>query len=710
MVVYYRYSNHTDYLKAQIVGFDDAIAGEVPIAVVHCPNGLRPDGPHIQKIVRELLGPASVPEKFLTLYDLKMESFPLTTSGKIQKHELKKLVAWHFESNKRMYDQDQFPDHSGSSGLPMKPAMLETLKDLLGHDSWDGSLGYQPLPRILDSLSMMKFASAVRIKHDVEVSMVDMNLSQNLDDLASRAKRNNRRPCLSSDMSKDGPPEPGDLIYEEERGRTRLCAEPTLQKLGLTWDADVQEVFPIVGTSVWVWMKEFPFRHKWTLATHLSSYEEVRHAVEISLCHWPVLRCIAVGYNDKVRLLVALRAHKRYFDLAISSIPQVESREALEDIGIPAVHTGDSFPEGLLFQVRIAKMADTGTFSLLVASNHAAYDNISIHSWAEDLERILNGDIVMVRTPYKLFVDAYYTYQDSLLANQAREYHRQKFEQNGINRKALWPAGDNLVAKTLASLSTNPEKPNNDPNLGDRQLLADGAGILEQTLHCPNLMKPRCAKGLSPAIVAKMAISLFNSCMTGQPHAILTMLVAGRTWPFMNSSIAEHLPSSYDIAGPTLASVAEVITLGPQAEEEVGQLYTRMEAEQKQFSRYQHLPQSMLPQLNEDSRGMIMEAMRQIFNWIPGHRGKEASASSGLRVIGIPGQDNIPPVGVVWMCRLIDLETLSVRLRWNARLFSDEVADKFVKRVLHIVEYICEPENWEERIEKLYLKVSAGDN
>ena len=695
-----------------MVGVDDRIAGEVPVAVVRCPSGLRPDATQIQKFVREGLGPASVPERFLSLHDLSLEFFPSTTSGKTQKHEIKKLVTWHLENKKQVYNQHKSLPHSGSLSLSMKSAMLETLQDLLGHDSQDRSLEHEPLPRILDSLSMMKFASTLRIKHKMEISMADMNLSKDLEDLVSRAKLNNKSgPYLSADMS--NPPKHVDMIYEEERGQTKSCAEPTLQKLGLNWDADVQEVYPIVGTSVWSWMKEVPFGHKWTLATLSSSYDEVRHAVEISLCQWPVLRSVVVGYSEKVRLLVALRAHEPYFDLAITSLPQVESRDALGDIDTPATQANGSLPEGLLFHVGIAKIEKTGTFSLLIAANHAAYDNISIHSWAEDLQRIMTGDTMVVRTPFKSFVDAYYAYQDSLPAKQARDYHRQQFEQTRIAPKALWPAGDGLIAKALAALSTStstsPEKPvvpNSDPSLGDRW---HGAGILEQTLHCPNMTKTRFSQDLSPAIIAKMAISLFNSCMTGQPHAILTMLMAGRQWPFMSSSIADHLPSPYDIAGPTLASVVDVIRVDPEAQEEVGQLYTRMEAEQKQFSRYQHIPRSMLPQLNDDSHGMRMEAMRQVFNWIPGRHGKEVNASSGLHAVGIPGHDNIPPAGVVWICKLLDSETLSVRLRWNSRLFSEEEAAKYVERVLQIVEWISEPENWQEKIEKLYVKLTAGN-
>ena len=158
-----------------------------------------------------------------------------------------------------------------------------------------------------------------------------------------------------------------------------------------------------------------------------------------------------------------------------------------------------------------------------------------------------------------------------------------------------------------------------------------------------------------------------------------------------------------------MASVVDVIRVDRQAQEEVGQLYTRMEAEQKQLNRYQHIPWSTLPELNDDGRALRMEALRQVFNWIPGRHSQEVNGLSGLHAVGIPGHDNDPPAGVVWICMLVDSETLSVRLRWNSRLFSEEEAAVIVERVLHLVEQICEPENWQKQFEELYPKITAGD-
>lgn len=674
----------------QVIGISDVVAGEVPVAVVRAPNGLRPDGMQLQEFVRERLGTAAVPERFLTLGDLGLKSFPSTTSGKIQKHELRKLVNTYLETIGRQCSQGQ---HVCSTSLNIRGAMVETLGDLLGHESKDLWLEDRPLSTILDSLSMLKFASILRSKHEIYLSVADMTLSLALEDLASRARRDGtsiRHP--SAVPSKEGPPEHEDLPYEEESDRTRSHVEPILQRLGLDWSTDVQQVYPIVGTSTWYFMKEVPFQHKWTVATSLTSYDQIRQVVETSLSQWPILRAIAVEHSKEVRLLVALRAQESYFNLAISDLPEVEENDALGDADLPVTHLKGSLPEGLLFRVGIAKMGKTGTFSLLITANHIVYDALSMQSWEEDLQRIIDGHGVVVRTPFELFANAYYLYQDSIPAKSARDYHKQLLQQKGIILKALWPAGDDLIAN-------RPNMARNSTEQSDDLRPKYGAGIMERTVHCPNMRKMRASQTLSPVVLAKMAIGLFNTSMSKQPYAIFTTLMAGRAWPFMSSSLAQHLPNPIDIAGPTMTSVADVLRFDQQ--EEIGQLYQRMEAEQQLSSRYQHVSPSMLSTLDVDSQGLRLHAMRQIFNWIPGRHGKEVSASRLLQPVGAPGDNNDPPPGVAWTCRPVDSETLSFRLRWNLELFPEEEVVGILNHVRSIFEWISDPDNWEKRIEEM---------
>lgn len=174
------------------------------------------------------------------------------TSGKIQKHGLKKSIAWHFESKRPEHSQNKSLHNSESSSSSTKAAMLEALDDILGPYSQNASLQHQPISRILDGLSLMKFANFISLKKNSKLPWPNMTLSKDLDDLASRAKRKEVGGSnLRAGLSKDSPPEHVELIYEEKSGRTKSCTEPILQRLGLNWQTDVQEVYPIAGTPVW---------------------------------------------------------------------------------------------------------------------------------------------------------------------------------------------------------------------------------------------------------------------------------------------------------------------------------------------------------------------------------------------------------------------------------------------------------------------------
>ena len=685
----------------QVVGLTDEIAGEVPVAIMRIPSGLRPDVVQIQRLVRERLGMAAVPERILTLEDLDLKAFPLTLSGKIEKVKLKKSVMLYLDTSGQKRILGNTPQHSGPLNEWVKTAMLEELGNILGHESQDPSLGNQPLSRTLDSLSMMKFASMLKIKHGIDVSIAEMTLSSSVDDLASRRTQSvgHERVHLVA-LARNGPPDHEELVFEEQSGCTRSCVEPVLQSLGLSWSKDVEEVYPIAGTAVWIAMKETPFYHKWTMATPLSSYHQVRHAIETSLLQWPVLRAVAAEYSENLRLLVALKAQKSYFDLAISEILEFESTEALGHALPPPYHLRGSLAEGLLFRVGVARIKDTGTLSLVIVANHAVYDAISIQSWAEDLQRILNDHGVVNRIPFKLFVDSYYLYQHSPLAKRATEHQKQLLQQKGPISDALWPAGHDLVTSGPSMAESGAGRPtaaNDDPGSEISPPLQQGAGILLRTVHCPNMTKPRFLQALSPVILAKMTIILLNSHLTKQPYAILTVLMAGRTWPFMRPDLLQHLPNAFDIAGPTMTSVTDVVSIDLQ--EELGQLYRRLEGEQRHLTTNQHLPRSLMSLLDADSQNLRTQARRQIFNWIPGHHGREGNApSSGLQAVGRPGDGNDAPAGVAWMCGLVDAETLSFRLRWNLMLLGEKDVVEILDLVGWIVEWICEPENWSRRV------------
>ena len=81
-----------------MVGVPDEVAGEVPLAII---QPLAP-GPlpcqKMQGLVLQTLGPACVPSMYITLQEIGLKTFPMTTSGKVRKDELKEILLKHLST------------------------------------------------------------------------------------------------------------------------------------------------------------------------------------------------------------------------------------------------------------------------------------------------------------------------------------------------------------------------------------------------------------------------------------------------------------------------------------------------------------------------------------------------------------------------------------------------------------------------------------
>lgn len=238
-------------------------------------------------------------------------------------------------------------------------------------------------------------------------------------------------------------PSTADMIHEifckEKNASTWSLARPELDRLQMSWEADVEDVYPIIGTTSFTFMKEFPNPHKRVYITSVADAETLVAALKTACESWPVHRSIAVEYDPSTRLLVVLRATQRYFDRAISTHADVENEQALTEIAMSGNHAASELPQGLMLRMVIAKLKSTNTMGLVTLFNHSIYDAVSVKSWAKDMKALIMGSTIARRIPHKAFAEAYYLYQTSLAAKMATDYHLKRLRGIGSMRNALWP-------------------------------------------------------------------------------------------------------------------------------------------------------------------------------------------------------------------------------------------------------------------------------
>lgn len=146
------------HLVVQIVGAPDAVAGEVPVAVVAVARE------EVKRVAREMhdtvvkrMGPMFVPSHVIPLEALGVKDWPRTVTGKIKKVHVAELV------NKYLQDSEQAEANAGAS-----PDRERLASEILG--VWAMSVGLeedslstdQPIAEFADSLTIARVIRRIK--------------------------------------------------------------------------------------------------------------------------------------------------------------------------------------------------------------------------------------------------------------------------------------------------------------------------------------------------------------------------------------------------------------------------------------------------------------------------------------------------------------------------------------------------------------------
>ena len=482
----------------------------------------------------------------------------------------------------------------------------------------------------------------------------------------------------------------------------------------MSWEADVEDVYPFIGTSNFFFMKEFPNPHKRVYITSLADPYELVAALKTSLRSWSSLRSIPVEYDQATRLIVVLRATQRYFDQAISFHPNVKDEQALIDISMPGNHAASELPRGLLFRMVVANVESTKTIGLVTLVNHAVYDGVSITAWAKDVGAILTGTSVVKRVHHKAFAEAYYLYQTSLAAELATDHHAKRLRGIGSMQDALWPP---------THLSNGIPSRTGVPNEYGKTEAIEGGGCSNPDIlryrRCPKLATATSRKA---STLVSAAIAIFNTSMTGSKHAIFGFVLAGREWPFMSDSLARLMPDPKSIAGPTMTTAVAVMTVDDT--EQISHFLRHVETEIDLMKRHQHTPLDFAAHLDDaDRKVWYLAQSRQFLNYQPnnsqptkarsgGSSSSAAQEDSPFRlVLNRDYKVDRPTNTFVWACGLeADAETLRIRALFNPDVFSEDEVVGFTTKVFDLVEFLGDVGNGEKAVGEMRAIVFAQHN
>ena len=652
------------------------------------------------RTVRQEIGEIYCPARYLLLEDIGLARFPMTTSGKVRKVELAERV--------KEYLQNQT---SQKVPLPQndEEALCEVLAFLLGQTP-ESLPRKKPLQELADSITLLRLVAYVRRDLSKEITIEDVLGSTTIQNLARHLSKLGvlSTPDQSVHQNvREGPPAASEMVHthgEDYRAaNTRETTDAVLRSMGMSWENDVEDVFPVFGAAMKFLAntRNYGSTVRVAFIARTADISKINWAIRESLKQWAIFRSVSVWFDETIRLFIILRLNSNWSRMAILEHSDVESPEDLRRIAPPKDAASVRAP-GPLIRIIIARVRSTNTAGLVVIASHAVLDAVSMGAWREDLQQLLSDTNAraQVRTPYKLFADIYYAHRNSLDAQLGVAYHVNKLKGLDAHKSALWPQQRCPGWFIGNDSGWQPSALENGFGGSERKQLDEGGwrvgyeGINQfRPLH--DLAQLWSAHKISVPVVFKAACVLLNSHMTGKSTVLFANSQAGRQWPFLQDSVSRYLPNPFTIAGPTLASAINNITIN--ANESVGDLLSRLEHEQQALTKYSHTPMTdVLSQLSSADRGVAIEAGRQLFNWQPNWRGQALrAASSELQTIQIEGHTDR---GVAWHCGMMDAEEARLRVQWDGAQLGAAEMKLRAEEFLRLVEWLQKPASWDENV------------
>ncbi|OCL07742.1 acetyl-CoA synthetase-like protein, partial [Glonium stellatum] len=560
--------NNVNGINSQVVGVPDEVAGEVPIAVIKTADGNHVTKQELLKLVLHKLGSRYSLKAILHLRDdLNLQNYPSTASGKPKKGEIARLVREYLDA------APLIPE--GSSGTSTTTQLINIWAGLSGHsaDFLDSALSADDFA---DSLMIMQFIYSVRKILGKQITAEDLKTHRTI---SEQAKLIDSCSKLSDTVTRrsrrEGPPGVKDMVHTGGDNRvadeTRRAVQGVIEPMGLSWDVDVEDVWPVYdfGQVMLRRLRPQSWNHRHAYATSQANCEELRAALEACLENHPMLRTVGVQLDESVRrdpttasipneadtnpshgtdlltsgttVHVIIRPTKRWFNQSITEGLEVEKPEDLATLALndPVLDFG-AYP-GPLVRFIIAKIRSTGTAGLVFQGNHSAFDALSTF-WIDDLSQVLaHGPASLEEhVNYKDFADAYYLNRDGPSSRESSAFHAARLE--GLHKiTALWPP--QRAPEWFKGDDTNFHHSDGRAGKPNERIPLDGAAKLgvdgiTRLARFPALPTLKATHNIPASTLLKAACALFNAAQTRSSSALFAHYDAARTWPFATDPAA----------------------------------------------------------------------------------------------------------------------------------------------------------------------------
>ena len=668
----------------------------------------------IRDLIMDSLGRTCLPTAYLTLAELGLTTFPLTALGKVQKSKLRDIVL-DYMSQQSLNDQFTGSNDRNEGGNGTTETLIYSILATLIGKSEQAVPRDQPLSTMLDSINMLRLQASIQKATGKKLPMDGTFIDSTVSLLATKVdEATTEDSSILRKEGRKGPPTATDMVHTHgdlrSAVRTRAQAEVLLTKHGMSWD-EIEDVFPIPDLSSrgFEAMRPMAFSLRLTFASRSTSPSLLREALKKTLEKWSIFRSLAIKF-DNTPLFVIPRACTALSAASIVDLPAVESLELLCKIRFPQhwgdnVHLSNGVP---LVRFAISSVKDADCTGLVMLAHHSTFDAISLQAFSRDLEaNIRNDGVSEPYTNYKLFADTYYQYSSSIPAQLSIAYHVNRLRGLGSLRENLWPPqrcpgwfiGDDTGHRIPSVL----QNPRHEPR---SQIDNDGgyAGMVGIRRIAPlsGVATLTSKYNIFTPVLFKAACAILNSHLSDSSEVCFANTQAGRAWPFLDPSIANHLPNPVTIAGSTLGLVVNRIQIHPTAT--VGSLLTHLEEEQHHLTAHAHAPLTAITaQLNPADAAACTGARRQMLNWNP--IAGETASQKGKAKMEVVQVEAFTEVMLEWHCGMVG-ENAILTARWDGAQFGKDTVEGWAEGFMKVLEWVSRAENWEKKLGEVELRRS----
>ncbi|KAJ5293528.1 uncharacterized protein N7443_009481 [Penicillium atrosanguineum] len=678
----------SEITEACVIGIPDATAGEVPVAVIRKdPSTQAPKQKTIQMMILNKLGASFAPARVLDLLeDLRKDTYPTTTSGKIQKAMLREWVIDHLN---QVAVENPVSFNDLTSELTKFWSAITGLA--VGDIDPDVSIR-----TFADSMMQIQFCHLIGQKLQLVIRQSDLIKFNTIQQQAKLLKERMQLHAKDSRCHDSAHGHPIQLDME----RAKLVASSKLDPLGFGWD-DIQEVIPISDclkrSHCGFRPNSWNIRVSWILNSSIT-IADVQAAFHTWLQRHPLLRCTPVTYDDELDLYLAMHPSADWMRLQVINGGTVEDVKCVATYKLNDPEYDYIDTNGPLFRATTLSVNNPSVVGLVMHLHHLMFDAHILSRWFEDLRDLLNHKEELLNFhPYRDYITDYHSHRTGATSQKAVDFHVDRIRGVSSATDALWPP--QIAPHWLKGDNQGWVHSDNTPGCSSERPLLDGdkscgtKGISRAVL-VPKILELQYKFAITPPIIAKCACALLNVRMTGAKEAIFGVIESGRTWPSADESQPDDKEMEIlEVDGPTITHILNRTRITP--EETAIQLLARMTKDQDNVVSHIYAPINEICRKLDDSdeKSFIDIVHRQSFNWIMG--GYKEHASDPIKRIEAIAR---PDLGLSWLPALLEGNMLRLTVSYDdAQLRASEVHN-IMTEFLCAVAWLSDPANMDKNV------------